>query len=207
MIELFAYTNKLGKKSIKIVGVTGQRFDSDGKRTLFGGISLGKVLFNSSFTLDEVLDTLKNYEPLKTMPKRGEGLPEYNECFKMFNQSQVYCWLGTLDPKLLSAADLEKTITFLKGLTEEEQDKLSEVVSETDYSDPDALAFIPLPILAIISSSSSDTEVRKTAGVAITLSTPAKENMWRPSAPTADTEVIKNLRALARSLGYDIVKL
>ena len=208
MIELFAYTNKAGKKSIKIVGTTGQRFDSNDKRTFFGGISLGKVLFNSSLELEEVLESLKDYTVLNHMPKKGEGLPEYNECFKMFNTSQVYCWIGTLDPKLLKAEDLEKTIMFLKGLTEDEQDKLSEVISETDYEDSDALKFLPLPILAVISTSSTSNEVRKTAGLAMAHSTPATRDYWKSTIKQEpDSDVIKNLRALARSLGYDIVKL
>ena len=43
MIELFAYKNQMGKKSIKIVGVTGQLFEGN-KRVRFGGISLGNTI-------------------------------------------------------------------------------------------------------------------------------------------------------------------
>ena len=100
MIKLFAYTSKDGRKSIKIVAVTGE----DSVR--FGGISLGKVLLNSSLDLNEVLSTYKNYTVLDHMPRRGEGLPQYNECWKMFNKSNIYCELGELDPNKVNTSDL-----------------------------------------------------------------------------------------------------
>lgn len=220
MIELFAYKNQMGKKSIKIVGVTGQLFEGN-KRVRFGGISLGKVLFNSSHSVDEVLYQLRSFEPLDHMPKRGEGLPEFNDCWKMFNTSNVYCWIGQLDPTKLLADDLEKTIKFLKGLSEDEQDKLADTVSETDYTDPEAMAIIPSQILGVLSRASSSANVSRTAYSAMSVAYKKGIDPDRgflgivvggtssgSSGSSADeSEVIKNLRALANSLGYDIVKL
>jgi hypothetical protein len=216
MIELFAYKNREGKKSIKIIGTTGQRFDENEKRTYFSGISLGKVFFNSPFSLADVLEDLTKTQPLDHMPRRGEGLPEYNSCYKMFDTDRVYCWLGQLDPSKISAEELEKTIKFLKGLTEEEQDELADKVSETDYTDPAALAILPVQIVGILASASNDSEVRSTAsksldsyfGIGFVSGTSRKSTGGYNSATSSsETEVIKNLRALARSLGYDIVKL
>lgn len=222
MIELFAYKNQMGKKSIKIVAVTGQLFEGN-KRIRFGGISLGKVLFNSSHSIADVLYQLRSFEPLDHMPKRGEGLPEFNDCWKMFNTSNVYCWIGQLDPKKLLSDDLEKTIKFLKGLSEDEQDKLADTVSETDYTDPDAMAIIPTQILGILSRASSSANVSRTAQSAMSVAYKKGIDPDRgflgivvggtsgsSSGSSADfsddSEVIKNLRALANSLGYDIVK-
>lgn len=212
MIELFAYKNSTGTKSVKIIGITGQSFDDEGKRITFGGISLGKVVLNSSCDLKEVLESLKNYEVLGHMPRRGEGLPEYNECFKIFREDRVYCKIGILDPKLLTEEDLRKTITFLKGLSETEEDKITESIKNNGSE------HIPLPVLALISVASPSESVRLSSrtlidrlydeddvagvgiGIGIITGSPKKkvEN---------ESEVVKNLRALARSLGYDIVKL
>ena len=223
MIELFAYKNQQGQKSIKIVAVTGQLFEGS-KRIRFGGISLGKVLFNSSHSIEEVLFQLRSYEPLDHMPKRGEGLPEFNDCWKMFNTSNVYCWLGQLDPKKVLAEDLEKTIKFLKELTDDEQDKLSEVAADTSFNDPVAMAIIPTQILGILSRASSSTTVSRNASEAMSIAHKkgidsergflvsfggSSSSSSRSSSTDLedDSEVIRNLRALANSLGYDIVKL
>jgi hypothetical protein len=224
MIELFAYKNQMGKKSIKIVAVTGQLFEGS-KRIRFGGISLGKVLFNSSHSIDDVLYQLRSFEPLDHMPKRGEGLPEFNDCWKMFNTSNVYCWLGQLDPKKIVGDDLEKTIKFLKGLSDDEQDKLADTVSKTDYTDPEAMAIIPAQILGILSRSSSSASVSRTAYSAMSVAykkgidpdrgflgivvggTSGSSSGSSSADFEDDSEVIRNLRALANSLGYDIVKL
>ena len=212
MIELFAYKNGVGTKSVKIVGITGQSFDEEGKRTTFGGISLGKVVLNSSCGLKDVLESLKNYEVLGHMPRRGEGLPEYNECFKIFKEDRVYCKIGTLDPKLLTEEDLRKTITFLKGLSETEENEITESIEAAGAES------IPLPVLALISVASPSESVRLASrtliedlydedeiagvgiGIGIITGSPKKK-------VEVESETIKNLRALARSLGYDIVKL
>lgn len=205
MIEIFAYENKDHKKSIKIVGITG-RNDKN-----FGGISLGKVLLNSSLNLSEVLNTLKTYKPLDHMPKRGEGLPQYNECWKMFSNSGVYCKIGELDPNKVTAAELTKTINFLKGLSEDAQDELSESIKEGKSSNElKFFSSMPAPLIAILASAGTGevgSAARDYYDSDMYEDTDGSYSSGSSSVSNNDSEVIKNLRALARSLGYDIVKL
>lgn len=154
MIKLFAYENQQGIKSIKIVGIVGET------ATNFGGISLGKVLFNSDHTLDEVLDDLNGYTVLDHLPGRGEGLLMYGDCYKNFRKSNIYCQLGELDPAKLTAADLEKTIRFVKNMPEDKQDELADILNDqiesgARWDDPGYISFLPAEIVEVIAAAGS----------------------------------------------------
>lgn len=148
MIKIFAYQNKQGTKSIKIVGVVGEN------ATMFGGISLGKVLYNSDFTLDEVVDALKDYDVLDHMPRRGEGLTQFNPAYKMFNKSSVYCTIGELDPAKVDSNDLEKAIRVLKNLGPAEESKIVETIPEGEkQAGEDSIGLFPDEVIVLLANS------------------------------------------------------
>lgn len=213
MIKLFAYTSKDGRKSIKIVAVTGE----DSVR--FGGISLGKVLLNSSLDLNEVLSTYKNYTVLDHMPRRGEGLPQYNECWKMFNKSNIYCELGELDPNKVNTSDLIKTINLLKNLPAAKEEEIVTKI-QSSKSEKDKVSILPSALVAIIAVAgvgnvSSAAKIRcKTENISFNIidnegfntNIDSDDINTSSSSDYVDENVITHLRALANALGYDIIK-
>lgn len=84
-IKIFGYTNKEGISSWKVVLLTGENAD------YFGGISLGKALLSENATsdFDGIINAGVAYEMLDHLPRKGEGLPAFNDCYKMFKKSSV----------------------------------------------------------------------------------------------------------------------
>lgn len=84
-IKIFGYTNKDGISSWKVVLLTGENAD------YFGGVSLGKALLsdNATSNFDEIINAGVAYELLDHLPRKGEGLPQFNDCYKMFKKSSV----------------------------------------------------------------------------------------------------------------------
>lgn len=123
MIRIFKYRNKNGKTSTKIIAVVGK--DAGG----FAGISLGKVMLNSEYNIDEVLDTYAGFEELDHIPvgRRGQatpaeekvGISKFNGAFKRFSNSGVVSVIGSLNCTPENKEAIKKIILSIKSLDTE----------------------------------------------------------------------------------------
>lgn len=119
MITVFKYKNKKGDESIKAIALIGK--DANG----FAGISLGKIMFNSEFSIDDVLRDYCGYKVLDHIPvgKRGqastepkEGMSKYNVAFKRFVKSGVVSVIANLNCVPENIEAIKKIIEAIKSL-------------------------------------------------------------------------------------------
>ena len=83
-VMVFDYVNKEGVQSTKIVAVVAET------ATHISGISLGHLHYKGDRNeFGQLKKAAKGFKTLDHLPKRGEGLIEFNSHYKCFNKSNI----------------------------------------------------------------------------------------------------------------------
>jgi hypothetical protein len=83
-VKVFNYVNKNGIKSTKVLAVVAET------DKYISGISLGHLYFKGNKSdLTQLKKSTKDFVKLDHLPKKGEGLTQFNEHYKMFLKENV----------------------------------------------------------------------------------------------------------------------
>ena len=199
-IRIFGYKNKEGGESWKVALIVAKYPGG------FGAISLGKALLSSHATssFEGIIEAGVAFEELDHRPGRGEGLPQFNDCYKAFSDTGVMFNLAEIPAaKVLDDVEgFKKAVAAIKQADPSAIKQTVETKKPAEGISPDVLGAIGF--IGEISNS-PDAEVLISLGGLGGGSfggSSSRGGIGR-SAPSGD-KIAEALKTLASALGYNI---
>ena len=208
-IRIFGYRNKEGTESWKVALIVAQYPGG------FGAISLGKALLSPHATssFEDIIETGVAFEELDHRPGRGEGLPQFNDCYKAFLDSGVVYKLAEIPAeKVLDDIEgFKKAVAAIKQADPSAVKKTVETKKPAEGIPPEV--FGAIGFLGRISDGSNAGDLISigdnygddsfSGGSSGGSSRGSSGGYAVGSAPSGD-KVAEALRTLASALGYNI---
>lgn len=200
-IRIFGYRNKEGTESWKVALIVAQYPGG------FGAISLGKALLSPHATssFEDIIEAGVAFEELDHRPGRGEGLPQFNDCYKAFIDSGVVYKLAEIPAeKVLDDIEgFKKAVAAIKQADPSAVKKTVETKKPAEGVSVNVIGAIGF--LGRISNSGNARDLIEIGDLGGGFgSTGRVGGSFAGKAAPSNDKVADALRTLAEALGYNI---
>jgi hypothetical protein len=200
-IRIFGYKNKEGTESWKVALIVAQYPGG------FGAISLGKALLSPHATssFEDIIEAGVAFEELDHRPGRGEGLPQFNDCYKAFIDSGVIYKLAEI-PAEKVLDDIEGFKKAVAAIKQADPSAVKETVETKKPAEGVSVNVIgAIGFLGRISNSGNAGDLIEIGelGGGFGNTGSVGGSLAGKAAPSND-KVADALRTLAEALGYNI---